>query len=61
MAPHSTGHTLVNFHGEPGTEADRARAWPPPVYERMRAAKSSYAPDNLLRFGHAITGVPCAG
>ena len=29
MAPHSTGYTLVDFHGEPGDEADRARAWPP--------------------------------
>ena len=58
MAPHSTGYTLVNFHGEPGDEADRARAWSPAVYERMRAAKSSYDPGNLLRFGHTITGVP---
>ena len=58
MAPHSTGYTLVNFHGEPGDEADRARAWPPAVYARMRAAKASYDPGNLLRFGHAITGVP---
>ncbi|MET1022072.1 MAG: FAD-binding oxidoreductase [Arthrobacter sp.] len=58
MAPYSTGHTLVNFHGEPGDEADRARAWSPAVYERMRAAKSTYDPGNLLRFGHAIHGVP---
>lgn len=61
MAPHSTGHTLVNFHGAPGDEADRARAWPPAVYERMRAAKSSYDPGNVYRFGHAITGVPSPG
>ncbi|WP_459383847.1 FAD-binding oxidoreductase [Arthrobacter humicola] len=61
MAPHSTGYTLVNFHGEPGDEADRARAWSPEVYERMRSAKSTYDPGNLLRFGHAITGVPAAG
>ena len=60
MAPYSTGYTLVNFHGEPGDEADRARAWPPAVYQRMRAAKSSYDPGNLLRFGHAITGFPAA-
>lgn len=60
MEPYSTGYTLVNFHGEPGDEADRARAWPPAVYERMRAAKSSYDPGNLLRFGHAITGVPAS-
>ena len=61
MAPHSTGYTLVNFHGEPGDEADRARAWSPAVYERMRAAKSTYDPGNLLRFGHAINGAPAAG
>jgi hypothetical protein len=61
MAPYSTGFTLVNFHGEPGDEADRARAWSPAVYERMRAAKSSYDPGNLLRFGHAITGAPAPG
>ncbi|AOT03444.1 FAD-binding oxidoreductase [Arthrobacter sp. U41] len=61
MAPHSTGYTLVNFHGAPGDVADRARAWPPAVYERMQAAKSSYDPGNLLRFGHAITGMPSAG
>ncbi|HSL35894.1 MAG TPA: FAD-binding oxidoreductase [Arthrobacter sp.] len=60
LAPHSTGYTLVNFHGEPGDEADRARAWSPAVYERMRAAKASYDPGNLLRFGHTITGVPSA-
>ncbi|SFT75623.1 FAD-binding oxidoreductase [Arthrobacter sp. ov118] len=58
MVPYSTGYTLVNFHGAPGDEADRARAWSPAVYERMRAAKASYDPGNLLRFGHAITGVP---
>ncbi|MEV5053987.1 FAD-binding oxidoreductase [Arthrobacter sp. LAR12-1-1.1] len=61
MAPHSTGYTLVNFHGEPGDEADRARAWSPAVYERMRSAKATYDPGNLLRFGHAITGAPAAG
>lgn len=61
MAPHSTGYTLVNFHGEPGDEADRARAWSPAVYERMRSAKSTYDPGNLLRFGHTITGTAAAG
>jgi FAD/FMN-containing dehydrogenase len=61
MVPYSTGYTLVNFHGEPGDEADRARAWSPEVYERMRAAKSSYDPGNLLRFGHAITAPSAAG
>lgn len=57
MAPYSTGYTLVNFHGAPGDEADRARAWSPAMYERMVAAKSTYDPGNLLRFGHTITGV----
>jgi FAD binding domain len=61
MVPYSTGYTLVNFHGQPGDETDRARAWSPAVYERMRAAKASYDPGNLLRFGHAITGAPAPG
>jgi FAD/FMN-containing dehydrogenase len=54
MAPWSTGGTMVNFHGVPGDDADRARAWSGPTYERLQRAKASYDPGNLLRFGHAI-------
>lgn len=54
-APYSTGETLVNFHGTPGDEADRARAWSTGHYERLRQIKAAYDPANLFRFGHAIT------
>jgi hypothetical protein len=55
MAPYSTGRTMVNLHGTPGDEADRARAWTPEVYTRLRRAKASYDPANLIRFGHTVT------
>jgi FAD/FMN-containing dehydrogenase len=54
MAPWSTGGTMVNFHGAPGDDADRARAWSAPTLERLQRAKASYDPANLLRFGHAL-------
>jgi hypothetical protein len=55
MAPYGTGRTMVNIHGTPGDEQDRARAWTPEVYERLRHDKATYDPDNLLRYGHAVT------
>ncbi|WP_151484699.1 FAD-binding oxidoreductase [Streptomyces albicerus] len=55
MAPYGTGRTMVNIHGKPGTESDRARAWTPEVYNRLRRTKSTYDPANLLRFGHTVT------
>jgi FAD/FMN-containing dehydrogenase len=54
MAPWATGRTMVNLHGTPGDEADRARAWTPANYQRLRRVKAHYDPANLLRFGHAI-------
>ncbi|HEX4470640.1 MAG TPA: FAD-binding oxidoreductase [Nocardioides sp.] len=54
VEPWSTGGTMVNFHGVPGDDADRARPWSAPTYERLQRAKASYDPDNLLRFGHAL-------
>ncbi len=53
-APWSTGGTMVNFHGVPGDASDRARPWPAPTFQRLQAAKATYDPANLLRFGHAI-------
>lgn len=53
-APHASGRTLVNFHGTPGDEADRARAWSAQNYERLRRIKAAYDPGNMFRFGHAI-------
>lgn len=59
MSPYGTGHTMVNIHGTPGNEPDRARAWTPDVYDRLRKDKSTYDPNNLLRFGHTIApGTP---
>ncbi|MEV8549860.1 FAD-binding oxidoreductase [Streptomyces glaucescens] len=54
MAPYGTGRTMVNIHGTPGDEADRARAWTPEVHDRLRRTKATYDPDNLLRFGHTV-------
>lgn len=55
LEPHSTGRTMVNLHGTPGDAADRARAWSPTVYARLREIAQRHDPDNLLRFGHSIT------
>ncbi|HLL35779.1 MAG TPA: BBE domain-containing protein [Streptomyces sp.] len=55
MAPYGTGRTMVNIHGTPGDEPDRARAWTPEVYDRLRRAKAAYDPAGLLRFGHTVT------
>lgn len=55
MAPHGTGRTMVNLHGTPGDDTDRARAWTPEVYDRLRRTKSTYDPKNLLRYGHTVT------
>ncbi|MFD5714077.1 FAD-binding oxidoreductase [Streptomyces pharetrae] len=54
MAPYGTGRTMVNIHGTPGDEADRARAWTPEVHDRLRRTKATFDPDNLLRFGHTV-------
>ena len=55
MAPYGTGRTMVNLHGTPGDADDRARAWTPEVYDRLQHAKSTYDPQNLLRYGHTVT------
>ncbi|MBG0853381.1 FAD-binding oxidoreductase [Streptomyces spinoverrucosus] len=54
MAPYGTGLTMVNVHGRPGDALDRARAWTPEIYDRLRHTKATYDPQNLLRFGHAV-------
>ncbi|MGI5377292.1 FAD-binding oxidoreductase [Streptomyces sp. CA-251387] len=55
MSPYGTGRTMINIHGTPGDESDRARAWTPEVYARLRKDKSTYDPANLLRFGHTAS------
>ena len=44
MRPWATGYTMVNFHGHPGDATDRARAWPPEIYEVIKKAKRRYDP-----------------
>ena len=52
--PWSTGGTLVNLHGRPGNEADRARAWDPETYRRLARLSHELDPVGLLRHEHAI-------
>ena len=54
LRPWATGYTMVNFHGHPGDATDRARAWPPEIYDVIKKAKRQYDPDNMMRFGHAV-------
>jgi FAD/FMN-containing dehydrogenase len=54
MAPYSTGRSLVNLHGTPGDDADRARAWDEPTFARLCRARATYDPAGLFRFGHAV-------
>jgi FAD/FMN-containing dehydrogenase len=55
LKPFSTGGTLLNLHGKPGDAADRSRPWPADIYRRLCELKAAYDPQNLFRFGHAIT------
>jgi FAD/FMN-containing dehydrogenase len=55
LAPYASGRTLLNLHGAPGDETDRARAWTPEQYERLQRAKAVYDPANLFRLGHAVS------
>jgi hypothetical protein len=52
--PWSTGGTLVNLHGRPGNETDRARAWDPPTYRRLAELARRLDPEGLFRHEHAI-------
>jgi hypothetical protein len=52
--PWPAGRTLVNLHGAPGDETDRARAWDPGTYQRLAGLVRRYDPNRLLRHGHAI-------
>ncbi|MGH3495916.1 MAG: BBE domain-containing protein [Nocardioidaceae bacterium] len=54
LAPWSTGRSMVNLHGTPGDDADRARAWTDGDLARLRRDKARYDPDNLFRFGHSV-------
>ncbi|MFF7452513.1 MULTISPECIES: FAD-binding protein [unclassified Streptomyces] len=55
MTPYATGCTMPNLHGTPGNAEDRARAWTPEIYDRLRRTKETHDPHNLLRYGHTVT------
>jgi FAD/FMN-containing dehydrogenase len=56
LAPHSTGGYL-NYITD--TSADPVEdAFAPEAYARLRAVKTSWDPDNLLRFNHNISPAP---
>ncbi|MFZ3452108.1 FAD-binding oxidoreductase [Arthrobacter sp. 7Tela_A1] len=56
LEPWAAG-SLINFHGPAGDEANRARAWEPEMYTRLRDAKAAWDPQNLFRYGHAVPPV----
>lgn len=60
-SPWSTGQTVLNMHGRPGDEADRARAWDPETYRRLRDLRRRYDPTGLIRAGHALGAEKEAG
>ncbi|MFP4003354.1 MAG: FAD-binding oxidoreductase [Alphaproteobacteria bacterium] len=51
--PHSTGGSYMNFLGEEGEDRIRA-AYGATKYERLRALKTEYDPENLFRFNQNI-------
>jgi FAD/FMN-containing dehydrogenase len=53
-APWATGRTMINFHGRPGDEADRARAGYPATYQRLVALARRLDPAGMLNSEHAI-------
>jgi hypothetical protein len=60
MAPYSTGRSMVNLHGTPGDDTDRARAWDELTYARLCRARATYDPAGLFAFGHAVSAAPAA-
>ena len=53
LAPHSTGHTYVNFMTDADSAAVHA-AWGTEKYERLVAVKDRYDPTNQFRINHNI-------
>lgn len=54
VQPWSSGQSLLNLHGTPGDDADRALAWEPDIYRRLAALTLRLDPHGLFRHGHAI-------
>ncbi|MDM7990153.1 FAD-binding oxidoreductase [Arthrobacter sp. zg-Y877] len=53
VEPYTAG-ALINLRGHVRTEAGAQPAWDPEVLRRLQAAKATYDPQNLFRFGHAV-------
>jgi FAD/FMN-containing dehydrogenase len=53
-APWATGHTLLNLHGAPRDDADRARPWDAATYQRLRELRARVDPSGLFCFGHPV-------
>jgi FAD/FMN-containing dehydrogenase len=54
IQPWSAGATLLNMHGRPGDEPDRARAWDPATYQRLRELVARFDPAGMFDHEHAI-------
>ena len=52
LAPHGHGRAYVNFLSD--EPLDRARAAYGPAYDRLRALKRAYDPENVLRLNHNV-------
>jgi hypothetical protein len=53
-APWTTGHTLLNMHGAPTDDADRARPWDTTTYQRLCELRARVDPQGLFSYGHPV-------
>lgn len=53
VEPYSVG-SLINFQGASNGESRLDGLWEPEVFGRLQAAKATYDPQNLFRFGHTV-------
>jgi hypothetical protein len=54
LKPWSTGHIYLNFTSSGTTPVRVPQGYTPEAYERLRAVKSVYDPENLFRLNHNI-------
>ena len=53
-APWATGYTLLNLHGAPRDDADRARPWDAATYRRLCELRARVDPSGLFSYGHYV-------
>jgi hypothetical protein len=53
-APWASGHTLLNLHGAPRDDADRARPWDARTYQRLCEVRARVDPNGLFSYGHPV-------